>query len=293
MINYFNRLLVIRLAIIKTAVGLVFIWGAPAAVAAEALVVDGYLSTEFNDNIGFAERQNDQESDWVASTGLRVSRNIVLPGRTAIQLVGAADYRQFREFDDLNRLALSAAARYVWQPGLDYTSPWFDLVAEVRDENFRDSDIREGVALVAGFSTGQRLTDRLEIVSTYRYTDFDPGEGEIFDTGQHRLMSRVELKMPFDGVIYAAASLVSGDLVSSGSGEPTIIAAAAELGPDKALRTSAWQLDGVSREIELGFSLPMAERFSLDVSVAHTDATATSSIDYRQNRVQATLLSRF
>ena len=264
-----------------------------SAIASEPLMVDLLATMEFDDNLGRAERQNDQESDWALTLGAVVSRTLNLGERGALQLRGITQLIDQQDFGDLDRLGLSAMVRYVWQPGVEYHSPWFELLAEVGGERYADSDIRDNWSVGSGFGLGQRVTDRLDAHLGYRYNSRQPRRGEIFDTDQQRLFLRADLRLPKTGRVYGVWSFMQGDLTSSGELDPVILGVSTERGPDSALRTAAWQLDGTERQFELGILLPLGERINLDVSVIRSDATASSSIDYRRNRVQASLLSRF
>lgn len=264
-----------------------------SGVASEALSVDFLASVEIDDNIGSAELQNDRESDWALTVGSVVTRNLVISERSALQLRGMAQLRDQQDFDDLDRLQVSGSVRYVWQPGLDFSSPWFEVMTELRGERYGESAIRDSWFAIGGLGIGQRLTDRLDTHLGYRYTSRDPREREIFDTDQQRLFLRADLRLSMSAQVYGLWSLVQGDLTSSGRLEPVILAASTERGPDPALRTAAWQLDGTRRELEIGLILPLGDLVNLDVSVIRSEATATRSIDYRRNRVQASLLRRF
>lgn len=266
------------------------------------------VGISFDDNVGLAEHKRDIRSDRIIEVQGQTTRDLSLPERGALTLTATARYNEFIDFGDLSHADLGIGVRYLWQPTLGYTAPWYAISADLVADHYPDSDIRRGRTLQLGAAVGKRFTDRITGRLSYRYSDRDPRETQVFDTEQHNLLSNLDYSFANGATVYANCSFARGDVVSIARPNAVIRAVADEIeldpafggsavaggggGPGAESRYSAYQFDASVRQVELGFNYPLGAGTALDASTAYLDANGPRTL-YNRLVIRSGLLHRF
>ena len=260
----------------------------------------------FDDNVTRGLYDADVESDSILSVEGSAVRSVLLGPRSGALFRGAARYSQFVTFSDLSNLALSGRAAWRTQPGRDFSSPIYEVAANLVWLQHSDSDLRDGTIATIEGSIGSHLTDRVRLGAGLAWdtrNGGDPGragEVAIYDMDNVRLWGSVDYRFGTRNTAYARLTQVSGDqvfnsvTVNSLSGAwATDPAFADELGRP----TDSYRVDASTLVYEIGVNLPLAGGHTLDFLLSGYSAKAEegpqSGNKYSGTILRATYFYRF
>ncbi len=271
--------------------------GLPPSAGATDLMVEADAGVVHDDNVGRSQRDADREGDSVAGAGVRVGR----PWRTG-HGIATLDVTLRRDqpldWTDLGRSSL--ALRGAWRtavPGPG-SAGFVEVSLESLLAEHDDSDLRDGVTLATGLVVGRRLAGRTVGRAGYRYERRRGGDAGVFDTDQHRVFLDVDIEWRPDLTLYGTGEWRTGDVVSTATADPAILAIAEAAATDEALavpgrRRVAYRLDGTSALVEAGANLAIAPTVALDASVLYHDTQARGGNAYHGVIGQVSVLWRW
>ncbi len=247
------------------------------------------FAIEHEDDVSRSYKSEDQVSDEISSVSLGGghSRKIDTSGQWVI--AGYLNYRDHKQYDDLDSLALSGGVSWIHQPVASYTAHWYGVGANVSYQKFRDSDAREGVFFDLDANINRRLTTRWVGHLGYRYADIvflNKDENErsrdaAFDTATHEIYVGVDFQWTNRMVVFAEYGFRHGGITSTVSGgvDPSIDYEAETLDPvfdncggdPRCGIRFAYRVVSDMHKLNLGVSLPFRS-VTLDLSSSYLEA---------------------
>lgn len=288
------------------AAALLLVASPPPARAAEGWRYGISADAMVDDNVTRGLYDADVESDSVLSVEGSAVRSLLLGPRSGAVFRAAARYSQFLTFSDLSNLALSGRAAWRTQPGLNFSSPIFEVAGNLVWLQHADSELRDGTIFTIEGSVGSHLTDRVRLGAGIGWdtrSGGDPGragEVAIYDMDNTRLWASLDYRFGTRNTAYARLTQVNGDqvfnsvTVSGLSGAwATDPALASELGGT----VNSYRVDSTTRLYELGVNLPLAGGHALDFLLSGYSAKAEegpqSGNKYSGTILRATYFYRF
>jgi hypothetical protein len=243
-----------------------------------------------------------KKADDILSLEGSATRSMQLGARTGATFGAIARYSHFSRFDDLSNLALSARAAWRIQPGLDFSSPFFELAANLAWLRHADSELRDGSIVSLDASTGSHVTDRTRLSGGVG-ADKRSGGGTagLYDLTTNRIWGAIDLRVGLRNIVYGRITRTGGDHVFS-SGSVSGLSGVWE--DDPALRgplgltvANAYRLEATTFSYELGFNYPLSRGSALDFSLARIDSKVKEGVyqgtTYGVTQFRAGYLHRF
>jgi hypothetical protein len=279
----------------------VFLLAAPPASAADAWRF-GLAADLLHDDNATRGLFDGKKADDILSLEGSATRSMQLGARTGATFGATARYSHFSRFDDLSNLALAARAAWRIQPGMDFSSPFFELAANLAWLQHADSELRDGSMVSLDASTGSHVTDRTRLsggVGADRRSG--GGTAGLYDLTTNRIWGAIDLRVGVRNIVYGRITRTGGDHVFS-SGSVAGLSGVWE--DDPALRgplgltvANAYRLDATTFSYELGFNYPLSRGSALDFSLARISTKvgegANEGNKYTATQVRASYVYRF
>src|SRR5512134_1022012 len=201
------------------AAALLLVASPPPARAAEGWRYGISADAMVDDNVTRGLYDADVESDSVLSVEGSAVRSLLLGPRSGAVFRAAARYSQFLTFSDLSNLALSGRAAWRTQPGLNFSSPVFEVAGNLVWLQHADSELRDGTIVTIEGSVGSHLTDRVRLGAGLAWDQRNggdpgrPGEFAIYDIDNTRLWASLDYRFGTRTIAYARILQVDGDQV--------------------------------------------------------------------------------
>jgi hypothetical protein len=261
-----------------TALAAALLLAAPcmAAHAAEGWRYGVSVDAAYDDNVSRGLYDADVKGDGIVSVEGSAVRSMILGTRSGALLRGAARYSQLLAFSDLSNLALSGRAAWRTQPGLNFSSPIFEVAGNLVWLQHADSDLRDGTIATIEGSVGSHVTDRVRLGAGLAWDKRNggdpgrPGEFAIYDLDNTRFWASVDYRFGTRNTAYARIMRVSGDQVFnsvtvSGIGpDPDSWATDPALAQELGGTVNSYRADATTSLIDLGVNFPIAANRSLD-----------------------------
>jgi hypothetical protein len=291
---------------LSIAAALLLATSLPQAHAAEGWRYGISADAMVDDNVTRGLYDADVESDSILSVEGSAVRSVLLGPRSGVVFRAAARYSQFVTFSDLSNLALSGRAAWRTQPGLNFSSPIFEVAGNLAWLQHADSELRDGTIVTIEGSVGSHVTDRVRLGAGMAWDTRNggdpgrPGEVAIYDMDNTRFWASLDYRFGARNTAYARLTQVSGDQVFNSvtvgglSGAwATDPAFAEELGRP----TDSYRVDASTLIYEIGVNLPLAGAHVLDFLLSGYSAKAEegpqSGNKYSGTVVRATYFYRF
>lgn len=266
--------------------------GAPAALAdAPRYGLEAELTHDDNATRGLYDGK---KSDDILALEASVSKGMMLGPRSGATLRAGARYAHFLDIGDISHLDLYGRAAVRYQPGVEFSSPWFEIAGRLDWLKHGDSELRDGTVLSLEASAGRYLTDRVRL-SAGLGLDKRNGGGTagLYDLSGNRIFATVDYRLDVRNTLYARFMRQAGDHVFS-SGSTQGLSGVWE--DDPALReplglavANAYRVDATTLAFEFGFNYPLRSGHALDFAVARYD-TELDEGAYQGNKYSATQL---
>jgi hypothetical protein len=283
--------------------GFVFILGslgASTVALADATHIGVEAGLQHESNIGRSEYDQDEQEDTALLVGASINRSVRLNAisglvaRAGIQLNGQAHY------DDLSVISGSGGLRYRIQPVPGFTMPWLEVSVGAERLQYRDSDIRDGWIGNLAIGGGKYFTDRLRMTAGWKGERRYAEDSRVFDLRNHGWQLGMDFRLTPRGSLYANASRIHGDQVSSApqsSLSPSPLQYAAQT-RDEALSEhgtlrNAYRFDAITNSLEIGYNHAIRGNMALDISARYFDADAKGGHTYEGYTARASLLYQF
>ena len=270
-----------------------------ASVNAAQPYYDAELSVDHDSNIGNAEHRVDKLDDNILIFGITASQPYPVTQYSGLLFSGSVNYRRYTQWDYLSHWAFGGKVVYRVKPGAAYDAEWFELTASATLLQFERSSLRDGGLAFIDAATGRKLTDRLVVRVGYQYSVRRSWNDNIFDNDDHRLYAHFDWQPADRGTLYGTLAWQTGDVVSTASQNPVILAVSTAASPDRALSPTnlppriAYRIDAdvVSGEAGLNYALTTSLAFDLSARYLHADGDGNQR--YSDTRILAGLLYRF
>lgn len=237
--------------------------------------VDADLGVRYESNLSRANNDSDIEEDMVTALSAGAGYLKGLDEKSQLLISAYLAHENFAEFKDLNNTAVNAVIVYTIQPKAGYTQPWYELSVDIAKQKYNKSNIRDSVIVNAKLAVGKRLTDRIVAKFAYNY-EHRGSDADVFDTDNHEVDLALLYSYSPTISFFGNYSLRLGEVVSTATPNPAIIAAAERVaaddvfapgfGPGCANRRCAYRLDALSHIFETGVELSLTRLVSLDLS---------------------------
>jgi hypothetical protein len=289
-----------------TAIAAVLLLAAqPALAESTRFGLDAELTHDDNASRGLYDA--DRKADNILSLEGSATRSMLLGSRSGAVFRAAARYSQFSKFDDLSNLALSGRAAWRIQPGMEFSSPFFELAGNLVWLQHSDSELRDGTIVSLEASTGSHLTDRVRLGAGAAFDKRDggdpgrPGEVAIYDLKNSRLWASLDYRFGIRNVAYVRVTHVGGDQVFNSvtvAGiNPTAWATDPAFAKELGRPTDSYRVDATTLVYDIGVNLPLAANRSLDFLFSSYSSKAKegpySGNKYSGTIVRASYLYRF
>ena len=266
----------------------------PAGVQAESgrLVLDSDLSLGYDSNVSNAEHDNDIRSSRFAIAGLRVDNTTRISDQASLLLRGGLQAEAHDDLDGLNNGKFTGLVRFIYRPEGFHDQAWSFWGSAARWEfssRLRDSsEYRVGIFLVDRFTPG--LSGRLSVSASRRQAD----DSNVFDLGSASVGAGLDWAVTPVLTVYGSTQFHDGDVVSTATASPGILAAADARAPDDVLRNRiAYRLDAETWIHTLGFNYGLSRTLSLDAQTQYVDADAVGGNNYQRWIAIGGVLARF
>lgn len=246
------------------------------ARAAEGWRYGVSVDAAYDDNVSRGLYDADVKGDGVLSVEGSAVRSVLLGARSGALFRGAARYSQFLAFSDLSNLALSGRAAWRTQPGLNFSSPIFEVAGNLVWLQHADSELRDGTIATIEGSVGSHLTDRVRLGAGLAWDQRNggdpgrPGEFAIYDIDNTRFWASLDYRFGTRNIAYARIMRVEGDQVFnsvtvSGIGpDPDAWATDPALAKELGGTVNSYRADATSTVFDLGLNFPIASNRTLD-----------------------------
>ena len=243
----------------------------------EGVYFDADISLRYDSNLGRSSAPSDIEEDMITALSAGAGYLKSISPNSQLLISAYLAHEDFAEFDDLNTITANSDIVYTVQPGTGYLAPWYEARLGIRAEKYNKSKIRDGHIIRAGVGAGKRFSDRILLKLDYDYFHRD-SDSIVFDTRIHELSGQLVYSFRPAISLFANYNLQVGDVVSTATPNPTIVAAADAVAPDDVFtpvggprcmnRRCAYRLDSVGHRMELGMEALVNQYASIDLSAA-------------------------
>lgn len=243
----------------------------------EGAYLDADLSLRYDSNLSRASVSTDVEEDMVTAISAGAGYMKPLNAHSQVLISAYLAHENFAEFNDLNNIAVNSDIVYTLQPVKGYGQPWYQASLGVSAIKFNKSNIRDSYIVRAGLGSGIRLNDRILARLDYNY-DHRRSDSLVFDTGRHELRGQLVYRLNPAISLFTNYDLQIGDVVSTATPNPQIIAAAERVAPDDVFsaaggpgcmnRRCAYRLDAIGHQLEMGMEMNINQFASIDLSAA-------------------------
>jgi len=281
-----------------TAIAAVLLLAAPLAPAVAAEGTRYGLDAEFthDDNASRGYYDADRKADNILALEGSATRSRLLGLRSGAVFRATARYSRFNVFGDLSNLALTGRAAWRIQPGMGFSSPFFEIAGNLAWLRHADSELRDGTIVSLEASTGSHLTDRVRLGAGFGVDQRDGGGGGLYDLSTNRFWATLDYRFGVRNTAYARLMQVAGDHVFCSL---TVgLWPAWELDPALASglgrAPECYRLDAKTLLWDIGLNYPLSGNRSLDFALtSYTSKSDASGLKYDGMMLRASFLYRF
>ena len=237
--------------------------------------VDAEVSVRYEDNLSRANSGPDIEEDMVTAMSVGAAYLKKLNDKSQLLISAYLAHERFAEFDDLNNITMNGNIVYTIQPRSGFTAPWYELSVDIANQKFNKSNIRDSAIVTTRIASGKRLSERLLGKLAYSYTH-RYSDANVFDTDSHDIKGLLVYDFSPRVSLFGTYQLQIGEVVSTATPNPAIIAASESVAPDDVFspglgpgcmnRRCAYRLDAIGHILEAGAEIYLNEQFTLDLS---------------------------
>jgi len=237
--------------------------------------IDADLGARYESNLSRSNDGADIEEDMVTALSAGAGYLKTLNNNSQLLISAYLAHEHFAEFKDLNNIAVNASIVYTLQPKAGYTEPWYEISMNVAALKFNKSNIRDSVIFTGKASIGKRFSDRIVGKINYKYEQRD-SDSLVFDTKKHDASLNLIYAYSPRTSFFGTYNFSIGDVVSTATPNPTILAASERVAPDDVFaagfgpgcvnRRCAYRLDAIGHHFETGLEIALTQSLSLDIS---------------------------
>ena len=254
------------------------------------------LSIAEDDNIRRAQNEVDIRADLVTSFTLNAKGGVSIDKLSLLNFGASATYEAYDTFSDLNNLNFNLNARYRFAFSSGFTSAIYALGIKLGGIE-SELEMRDSTWFSVAFEMNKRLTSTINTTIGLNFKKRE-ATSEVFDTTENHFFINMDVELSKKTLIYGTYTLITGDIVSSGTPTLQFINLSDAVEPDDAFggvtfNQFAYRLDAETNVITLGYNRVMTPSMSVDISYRFVDTEAVGAIYYERQILRASLLGRF
>jgi hypothetical protein len=259
-----------------------------------------------DDNVTRGLFDADIKGDTILTAEGSAVLSMPLGERSGALFRAAASYSHFATFTDLSNVALTGRAAWRTQPGRGFSSPIFEVAANLAWLQHSDSELRDGTIASLEASIGSHVTDRVRLgagIALDTRDGGDPGragEVAIYDMDDTRFWANIDWRFGNRNTAYARITQIDGDQVFNSvtvSGLTGAWATDPALAKELGGTVNSYRVDSTTQLYEIGVNLPLARAHTLDFSYLGYSAKAEEGTQkgnkYDGSIIRATWFYRF
>lgn len=267
------------------------------------------LDTEYlyDSNVSRGLYDADRKGDSILSVEGSLTGSMPVGSRGGFVYRAAARYDYFSTFDDLSNVGISGRAAYRFQPGTEFSSPFFEIAANAVWLSHSDSELRDGSILSLEGTIGSHLTDRVRLAGGIGVDQRNggdpgrPGEVAIYDMEYARLWATLDYRFGVRNTAYARIMQITGDHVFNSVTTTTPMSNAWATDPALAKElggtVNSYRVDASTFVYDLGFNIPLAGNRAIDLFASSYSSKLNegpySGSKYTGYQLRASYLYRF
>ncbi len=251
-----------------------------------------------DDNASRGLYDADRKADNILSLEGSATHSMLLGPRSGAVFRAAARYSYFNTFDDLSNLALTGRAAWRIQPGLEFSSPFFEIAGNLAWLQHADSELRDGTILTLEASTGSHLTDRVRLGGGFGMDKRDGGgTAGLYDLATSRFWATLDYRFGMRNTAYARLMQVAGDHVFCSitvSGLSPVWELDTALASGLGRAADCYRLDAKTLLWDIGLNYPLSGNRALDFTfTSYTSKADAGGLEYDGMLLRASYLYRF
>jgi hypothetical protein len=274
----------------------------PGAAAADWLV-DLDAGMLHDSNLSHAYERADVVSDSAMSVAMSAARAISIDDRNSLTLAAKLGTTAYQRYHGMSSTALGVSLAYRRKFGLGLYAPSITLVGSAAREAYGQS-ARDGQRLELTAALNKRLSERLELSGGGRIERFNSRyalalsperSGNPFDVRGRNLFARADYAWSSRWLGYAGLNLRRGEVVASIREDDEVFDASSAARRDPAFGPDyvAYRLSGETRSANVGISLEISPRGSMNFGIARDLTRISSELKYRRTLANAAFLLSF
>lgn len=268
----------------------------PALADSTRFGLDAELTHDDNASRGL--HGADRKADNILSVEGSATRSILLGSRSGAVFRAAARYSRFSRFDDLSNLALSGRAAWRIQPGMEFSSPFFEIAGNLVWLQHSESELRDGTIVSLEASTGSHVTDRVRLGAGFGLDKRDGGgTAGLYDLSTGRLWVTLDYRFGVRNTAYARLQRLAGDHVFCSitmSGLSPVWEADQALASGLGRFADCYRLDAKTLSWEIGLNYPLSGTRALDFALTgYSSKSDAGGLKYDGTLLRASYLYRF
>jgi len=252
----------------------------------------------YDDNASRGLYDPDRKADNILSVEGSATRSMQLGPRSGAVFRAAARYSHFNTFKDLSNLALTGRAAWRIQPGLEFSSPFFEIAGNLVWLQHADSELRDGTILTLEASTGSHITDRIRLGAGFGLDQREGGgTAGLYDLSTSRFWGTLDYRFGARNTAYARLMHVGGDHVFCSitvSGLSPVWESDTALASGLGRAADCYRLDAKTLLWNIGINYPLSGNRALDFALtSYSSKSEDGGLKYDGMLVRASYLYRF
>lgn len=283
---------VVRLHVLACTVLLGFGVGATPARADKPIGLGIETSITADDNVTRGYGDGNVFSDKFLGVNLSQSFQYPVSTHTRVLLLGFAGFNGYFEYSGLSHYYAGAQGEFQYRPSGSFYAPTFAIAARFAAEEYQ-SEVRDSFRSSVWVSVRKPITNKLQLFSALNYNWRD-GKSVVFDTSDIALRVNADFAISRRNTVYLGLEYRDGDIVSTGRPSLAFLEIASAAVPDDAFKDTtryAYQIDGNTWLLSLGYNFAISEQQALDASWRMVNATpdGISGTSYAAGRIHYTV----
>jgi hypothetical protein len=278
--------------------------------------LDAYF--ESDDNINRAAYDGYRLEDTAAAIDFVAERDQPLSFNAAFIYSIELEHKSYTDWDKLSHSTAALGLEYRFRGHGGFGAPVYSIYSKAKAVDYA-SRLRDGAAVLLGFSLTKHLTDRtLFVLGLEAYTH--NADSDVFDISRNRLYGLFDWRIGQRTSIYLQYQYLDGDIVSSapsgtysfGSTVPyeyddaiyftESIVTQTGVDPygrpiniyaENIIPADAYRLEATTGILELGMNLPVTNDQAFQLSVSSYDSQAQYGFNYSGSLVRLDYLLKF
>ncbi len=189
----------------------IFLFGFTTAAIAE-WAVDGGANLVYEDNLSHAYDKGDKKADYSLKPFLSASHYNQLTDNSRFFLTALCEGSLFTKYERLDTISGKMTAGIKQKMGLGGYAPWVTAYGSAGALSSSES-IRDSFISTAGFSTGKRLHERIDLQAGYEY-EHRAAQNFLYTQNNNKIHLKLDLLLTDSATLSLGYALRRGDIVT-------------------------------------------------------------------------------